>query len=827
MILHRVVRTILIIAAMASANAARCEDASEPLFARHVVAVFSKLGCNSGGCHGMVQGRGGFRLSLFGANPAADHDGILHDYAGRRLNLHAPESSLLLLKATGSVPHEGGQRTTVGSSDYRLLRQWIARGAKLDDVKKSAAKRLTVAPATRTAKPRDRFSLKAIAEFADGTKEDVTHLCYFEVQNREVASVDANGNVEVLDVGDTSILVRFPGEVGIATVVAMPAKASADFPKVQPHNFIDEHVLARLRQLDVHPSELCDDATFLRRVTIDVTGSLPTADEVRRFLDDKSPDKRARTIDELLARPRHAALWATKFMDIMRVTGFTPATFPPDVYEEFRAYEWLRARLAENTPYDVMVERILTATTRDGRSLDEWATLAAADLKDELDRQRPKTYASRKTMDVFWKRRMATDVDHAIRVGHAFLGLRLQCAQCHRHPNDVWTQDDLLSFANFFMRIPHFTSMGGSKAKADAKVTSALKEKAKSLPSKGQQGIVKQFGDREIWVLTKADINGPGMKNGKSFFSFGAKGNGFASVTSPLGTQSSKNLRYLGEPDIVESTEDGDRRAKLMEWLRRPNNPFFAKALVNRVWAFYMGRGIIDPPDDLSPLNPPSHPELLKELSDGFIANKYDLKWLHKTILNSRTYQQSSVTNDKNRHDRRNFATFTIRRLPAEVLLDGYDQVAGVDLTFSKDRRPPTMPDGLRLLEGGSIFYRGDSSLAFALNTFGRPERDVEVVCDCERDDQATMLQALYLANHPAARKKLSAPGGQLAKILAAHADDSSRVQTLFLTAVGRLPTANEQMLVGEHLKKAGSSAAGCEMLLWSLLNSNEFLFVR
>jgi hypothetical protein len=264
-----------------------------------------------------------------------------------------------------------------------------------------------------------------------------------------------------------------------------------------------------------------------------------------------------------------------------------------------------------------------------------------------------------------------------------------------------------------------------------------------------------------------------------------------------------------------------------MTWLRRPANPFFAKAIVNRVWAHYMGRGIIDPPDDLSPLNPASHPELLQELSDGFIKNRYDLSWLHRTILNSRTYQQSSVTNASNRHDRRNFASSAMRRLPAEVLLDAYNQAAGVDLTFGKDRVPPAMPNGISLLEGASIFYRGDSSTAFALNTFGRPDRDVEVVCDCERDDQATMLQALYLANHPQARKRISASDGQLARIMQRHAAVDQRITEIFLVTVGRPPTVNEMKITQSHLQKAASPQAGCEILMWSLLNSNEFIFNR
>jgi hypothetical protein len=261
-----------------------------------------------------------------------------------------------------------------------------------------------------------------------------------------------------------------------------------------------------------------------------------------------------------------------------------------------------------------------------------------------------------------------------------------------------------------------------------------------------------------------------------------------------------------------------------MAWLRRPDNPFFARAIVNRVWAHYFDRGIVDPPDDLSPLNPPSHPELLDELSRGFIENRYDLKWLHRTILASRTYQQSSRTNASNRHDRRNFASFYVRRLPAEVLLDAIDQATGAP-PGSGTARGSAMPPGIRLLEGGSIFQRGDGSTAFALNTFGRPERDVEVVCDCERDNQATMLQALYLANHPELRKKVSDPKGQLAAILKQSADDSERITEVFLSTVSRPPTAAEMKLAHDFLHNAGSAAKGLEGLMWALLNANEFLF--
>ncbi|MFN4261897.1 MAG: DUF1553 domain-containing protein, partial [Gemmataceae bacterium] len=305
--------------------------------------------------------------------------------------------------------------------------------------------------------------------------------------------------------------------------------------------------------------------------------------------------------------------------------------------------------------------------------------------------------------------------------------------------------------------------------------------------------------------------------------------NGFATVTSPLGTQSSRQFRLLGESTAHPAPPDGsDPRALVMAWLRRPDNPFFARAIVNRVWAHYFDRGIIDPPDDLSPLNPPSHPELLQELCAGLIANKYDLKWLHRTILNSRTYQQSSATGVGNRYDRRNFASFYVRRLPAEVLLDIIDQAtgsAGLDKGDRSVRDSGAMPADIRMLEGGAIFCRGDGAATFALNTFGRPERDVEVACDCERDNQATMLQALFLANHPRVRTKIADKQGRVARLAQTSLSDDERITELFLATLSRPPTPAELKLSQDYLKQASSTGKELEGLLWSLLNSNEFLF--
>jgi hypothetical protein len=804
--------------------------AAEPRFTRHVVPLFSKLGCNSGNCHGMVQGKGGFRLSLFGAEPALDHERLLREFAGRRVNVIAPEASLILRKPTAQVSHEGGKLLDPGSPDYALFQRWIAAGAKLDAVEESLVRRLVVTPSNHTTRVGEELELRVEADFADGSREDVTDFCSFEVIQSEIAGVDRQGKVRTVDQGVTSVVVRYPGQVAWCTLTVAPddQRAGSSF-EAAAFNFIDEHIQTRLQLLNLPPTELCDDATFLRRVTLDVTGALPAPDEIRAFVADDSADKRSAKIDELLQRPGHSALWATRFMDILRVTGFTQATFPPVVQDEFRAYAWLRARLLENLPYDDLVEGILTGTSREGRSYEEWAEQVVAQIKEEEEKKLPATYASRRTLDLFWQRRMATDVDHAIRVGHSFLGLRLQCAQCHRHPHDVWTQDDLLSFANFFMRVPHFSSIGNPRAKASEELAAFRKSSnaAEGLSKKAQDAFAKSFGEKEVFLLTTEHLSGDGMQGGRSYFN--TSKTGFATVTSPLGTQSSVQLRLLGEQEPLAAGEDvPDRRRLVMDWLRRPDNPFFARAIVNRVWAHYFGRGIVDPPDDLSPLNPPSHPELLQELCDGFIQHEYDLKWLHRTILNSRTYQQGSATTAGIRRDRQNFASFYLRRLPAEVLLDVVDQATGVKTDYTKFRESRgAMPSGLSMLEGAAIFLRGDGEGSFALTTFGRPERDVEVVCDCERENQATMLQALFLANHPQVRAKLSAEGGRVAEIMKQFDDEDARVHEVFLSTLSRLPTDAELQLCREFVRQSGSPHQGLAELMWSLLNSNEFLFNR
>ncbi|MBY0526783.1 MAG: DUF1553 domain-containing protein [Gemmataceae bacterium] len=845
----------LIGASLVPASAAAAEVPAT-LYSRHVQAIFSRLGCNGGACHGAVKGQNGFKLSLFGADPARDHTLLLREDGGRRVNLIDPARSLLLLKATGQIAHQGGRRTAVGSAEYELLHQWIAAGAPLDSLEKSNVNELKVIPADRTVKTGETYRLRVEARFADGSTEDVSAFCSFESLDPRIATVDETGQVQAQRVGDTALLVRYRAVPALAQVL-VPRSSSDAFPELKPHNFIDRHVLAKLQRLNVPPSSLSDDATFLRRACLDVTGELPTPTEVRAFLADDAADKRARKIDELLRRPGHAALWTLRFCDLLKASDW--GEFGVQIATEQdapRFQAWVRARLEENLPYDQFVERVLTATSREGRTLEEYAReVVAVQEGFAPTRTDLEIYKNRKTLDLYWQRNHAHGVDAAMQVAHTFLGLRLECAQCHRHPHDVWQQDDLLSFSNFFMRVrpvgsrpgndkkfPEHSALGkwydaegkrlGDQAKhlrdvhlkkldADLKLAKDdpdLKQQAESLRtlassmerrSKAMQPVGSRLLHHEVHLLHGAIP--------------------FASVTSPLGTQSSRQFRLPGESASVEMLADQDPRATVMAWMRRPDNPYFARAIVNRVWAHYFGRGIVDPPDNLSPFNPATHPELLKELSDGFIQNKYDLRWLHRTILASRTYQQSSLATKANELDRANYAYFTYRRLPAEVLIDVLNQATGTTEKMGMERYHwPSEMKAVELPHPPKSFAGGDmptnAFVFFMLESFGKPKRNAAVQCDCERDSSATMLQVLSLANHPRVRAKVADPAGRAARVLKEKADDDARIEELYLAVLSRPPTEDERGECRKYLKGAKTPLEGVHGLLWGLINTREFL---
>ena len=856
-----------VLAALVLPQFARAAE-EPPSYQRHVSASFSKLGCNSGGCHGAVKGQNGFRLSLFGADPAGDHDRLMREFGGRRINLTDASASLLLRKATGQAEHGGGVRLRADSFEYELLRKWIATGAKADTAATSRVKELKASPAEQVAKQGETYRLKVEAAFADGTTEDVTPYCSFESLDPATAGVDASGAVTGKGVGDAAIIVRYRAQPALARVL-VPRPDAGAFPDVKPNNFVDAHVLAKLKRLNLPPAALADDATFLRRVCLDVTGELPTPEDVPKFLADTSTDKRAKTIDELLSRPGHAALWTLKFCDLLKAADYGVYADALSLeHDAPRFQEWVRARLAENTPYDVFVERILLATSREGRTPEQYAAEVKA-LFEGYAPGRPdlELYAKRRTLDLFWQRRNADGVTGAMQVSHAFLGLRLECAQCHRHPHDVWRQEDLLEFSNFFMRVRKVGFQGDNEKKFPdmAALYKKFNDEAKTLDGdvkKRKEGDGKKLDDDAKKAKADADKLMAGSKplaasqkeelaklqeviaKAEKFRTETAEmerrakmlpevarrllqaevrvlpPGAYAKVTSPLGTAEAKALRLLGEAAALTLADDRDPREAVMAWMRKPDNPYFAKAIVNRVWASYFGRGIIDPPDNLSAFNPATHPELLKELCDGFVANKYDLRWLHRTILNSRTYQQTCTPAKGAEADRTHYAYFPLRRLPAEVMLDALNSATGT--TEKMDMKYNHWPDEMKTVE--VPFAPKNAFVTFVLETYGRPKRNSAVQCDCEREGASSIFQVLTLANHPRVWEKIRDPNGRVAKVMKESSDDAKRVESLFLATVSRPPSAAERDACLKFVAGAESLEKGFQGVLWGLVNTREFL---
>jgi hypothetical protein len=573
-------------------------------------------------------------------------------------------------------------------------------------------------------------------------------------------------------------------------------------------------------------------------------------------------------------------LWTLKFCDLLKAADF--GVYADAIRQELdapRFQQWVRARLEENVPYDEFVERILTATSREGRDVESWAK-EIVQLEEEYGpgRKDIDLYRKRRTLDLYWQRSSSSGVPAALQVAHAFLGLRLECAQCHRHPHDVWQQDDLLSFANFFMRVRTIGFQGDNEKKYPevAAIFKRLNDEAKTLTDQAKklrEGDFKKLDAEaktakaeaerirgEIARLRKNAGGAPAKveelrkvlekteatlaaaeKVGKQLADLDRRsktlpeaarrlmhaevrllppGTTFATVTSPIGTQTSKRYRLLGQAQAIDVPADQDPRQVVLGWMRRPDNPYFARAIVNRVWAHYFGRGIVDPPDNLSSFNPASHPELLRDLCDGFIQNKYDLKWLHRTILASRTYQQSSTAGPANDFDQAHYAYFHYRRLPAEVLVDAVNQATGtaekMDMVYYH------WPAEMKTVE--IPFTPRNPFVTYMLATFGKPKRNAAVQCDCERDGSASVLQVLSLANHPHVWAKISDEKGRVTRILKEFADDRQRVEEVFLATLGRLPRENELQACLAYLKQSESGEKGLRGLMWGLINTKEFL---
>jgi len=754
-------------------------------FERHVMGVFGRMGCNSGSCHGSFQGKGGFRLSLFGYDPAKDYLALTREAEGRRLNCVDPDNSLLLLKATGQVPHEGKTRFSRDSWAYQLLRDWIAAGARRRPGSGTIVK-ITINPAEYIFdRPGQTGQLQVKATFADGTTETLTSLCDFRTNDEAVVEVMPLGRLRAVRPGDTVVVVSYRSYVvPVRVLVPFAAKANfyyADIPQV---NFIDREVFAKLRRLNIVPSELSSDTEFLRRVTLDTIGTLPSPQEVRAFLADTHPDKRARKIDELLAHPMHAALWATKFCDI---TGNNTDALenPPQRKIQLSQmwHDWFRKRLAANVPYDEIVRGVLCATSRDGLRPEEYVKQVKE--TEAVTSGFNSVYANRASLDLFWRRQQQVPIEQwAEKTAEAFLGIRLECAQCHKHPFDRWSQADYRAYANIFSRVSFGVSPEAQKVFRRENDERRKRRNDKKTPPLAPL--------REVFLA----------KSGRTLPD--------PDTNQPL------PARALDGP-VIPLDNGKDPRQILFEWMRAPDNPWFARSFVNRVWGHYFGRGIVHPVDDFSLANPPSNPQLLDALAKDFIASKYNIRALERKILLSRIYQLTSVPNETNRHDHINYSHSALRPLMAEVMVDVLNAALGTTEKFG-----PEMPDGSRAIEVGASRVQ-NASVNYAFRIFGRPPRTT--ACDCQRAQEPSLPQKLYLMADPSILQKMQAPQGRVARLLATEKDDDKVLDELFLASVSRLPTAKERAWFAEHRAQVKDRRSAFLATLWALINTPEFVF--
>jgi hypothetical protein len=759
-------------------------------FERHIMGLLSKAGCNAGSCHGSFQGKNGFRLSLFGYDPAMDFANLTRDNLGRRINVVKPDESLLLLKATGQVPHDGGMRFGKDGWVYNTFREWIRGGAKWTRGS-GAIEKLEIDPPDfallAEAKPRQ---IRVRATFTDDTTEDITPFCDFRLSDDSIAQVSAFGLLTPRQPGDAGLTVLYRGSVkAIRVLVPAPALPGA-YPKVPESNAIDTEVFAKLKMMNVVPSELATDEMFLRRIYIDALAQLPPPEVVREFVADRDPKKREKMIDKVLAHPLHAAVWATKLSDI---TGNnTQALEQPALAQVRRSqmwHDWLRARIARNTSYDQIVRDILTATSLDGTKPDEWIAFIKK-IEEQSAKSGFKTdYPEKKTLDLFWRRQQAVPIEQwGEKVAAAFLGVRLECAQCHKHPTDRWTQDEYWAFANVFAQVTFANNQFSSPDVKKAVDAENTERRAKA--PKGNNNTILV---REMFVSATAVRGRPNP------------------ATNRIPT-----AKALGGPEFPAKVGE-DARVKLAAWVTAPDNPLFARSFVNRVWAHYFGVGLVNPVDDFSLANPPTNSRLLSALAKEFVESGYDLRALERTILLSRTYQLSYVPNETNKFDKNNFSHALVRPLMAEQVVDVLNSALGVEERFTGQEEAPL---GTKMVEVGSSRLNGN--VAYALRIFGRPPRTT--ACDCERAMEPALPQTLFRMTDAAVLAKFTDANGRVQALAKTKMTNEELVEEAFLATLSRFPTEQQKADGVEHLKSAKNRTEGVTDLLWALVNTREFI---
>jgi hypothetical protein len=693
-------------------------------FGNDIIPLLTKAGCNSGGCHGKQNGQAGFKLSVFGYDVDADYRALVFEGRGRRVSPTAPDASLLLAKATNRTPHGGGLRIDEDSAAYRQLRRWIASGLPHGDALAPRVVAIDVVPKQRILSEQSRQRLLVTARYSDGSLRDVTHEAVYTANDETLAAVDREGRIATTKLsGESAVVVRYQDQVA-AAFITVPLNAqvrdAAGLAAWDRSHFIDRLVAEKWERLQLSPSPPADDATFHRRAFLDLIGKLPTPAETKAFLADASPDKRTRLIDALLDRPEYAEFWALKWSDLLRVNredlGAKAA---------YRYHQWLLRSLRENKPYNEFLRELVTAQ---GSGEQNGA--------------------------VHFFSAFATPNDLTVALSQVFLGVRLDCAKCHHHPYEKWSQEDFYGLAAFFPRL----------------------QKKKALKT-------EEF----FFIADKGDVKHPQTKE-------------------------TVNPRVLlGE--AFDPAAEFDPRARLGDWLASPDNPFVARSLVNRVWAQLMGRGLVEPVDDMRETNPPTNGPLLDALAREFVEHGYDVRRLIRTIAVSNVYGLASQPNADNLRDLQNYSRAYRKRLSAEVLLDAVNDVTGEAESFAG------MPPGTRAVQ------LWDHRLPSAfLDTFGRPQR--KTVCQCERAADVTLGQVLHLMNAAPMNDKISAPTGRVAQLVAAGLEPPAIVTELYLATYGRPPRADEATTALSAFDAPGiERQTAAEDILWALLNSAEFVF--
>lgn len=697
-------------------------------FQNEVVPIFTRLGCNAGGCHGKSDGQNGFKLSLLGFYPEEDYEFLVYESRGRRVFPGDPEYSLLLLKPANILPHGGGKRMSPGTYEWELVAEWIRQGLPASAEDAPTLDRIETFPSVREMNFQTTQQLAVVGFYSDGTTRDVTRLASYEANQPDMAEVNANGRVTVAQTpGEAAVMVRYQGQVSVFRAVIPQGTPVQNVPPEK--TLVDRLVLARLRQLGIPPSQLCDDATFIRRVTIDLAGRLPTLEETEAFLAGTNPNKRDQLVDRLVDSPGYADYFANKWSTVLR----NKRRNGNDIPYTYRFHSWIRQAFESNMPYDQFVRGVLTATG---------------------DAQ---TYPP-----VAWYREVSSSSQQMEDTAQLFLGMRLACAKCHHHPFERWSQQDYYGFEAFFTQV-------------------GLK--------------VSRFNPQ---------TNIPDVVY--------LKGN-VPSVANPRTNQPVKPTGLGGEPLEIPAWQDA--RHSLVDWMAAPDNPFFAKALVNRYWKHFFGRGIVDPEDDLRVTNPPSNPELLEALAGHFIEHRFDLKDLVRMICKSNVYQLSSNPTEFNATDEQSFSRFYPRRMPAEILYDAINQVTEVPARFGG---VPQGTTAVQLPDNGFNNY--------FLQVFGKPE--AESACECERNVEANLAQSLHLLNSSDVQGRLQNGNGTPA-VLARDQERSieDKISEIYLRAFSRKPTPDELQVLGNHLERETNPQLAWEDIFWAVLNAKEFQFVR